>query len=66
MPKSPRFHLQKTSKGEWRPYLRAANGEYVGGTETYGKKQEAKSWAKKLPGWAAKALALPFIEDDSK
>lgn len=30
--RTARFHVRKTRSGEYRPYLKAANGEIVGGT----------------------------------
>ncbi len=47
--RTARFHIRRTRSGEYRPYLRAANGEIVAGTETYTTKAGALRWTKRRP-----------------
>lgn len=61
--RTARFHIRKTRSGEYRPYLRAANGEHVAGTETYATKAGAKRWIKRLMIWAQDAYLRETIID---
>jgi len=56
---TPRFHIRRTRSGQYRPYLRAANGEQVGGSETYVTLAGAVRWTRSLARWATKALEQP-------
>jgi uncharacterized protein YegP (UPF0339 family) len=61
--RTSRFHIRCTAKGEYRPYLRAANGEHVAGTETYRTEQGARNWITRLCNWAADAMAQDTVID---
>ena len=62
--RTARFHIRKTRRGEFRPYLKAANGEIVAGSETYKTLRGAKRWINRLFEWSGDALATPIIVDE--
>ena len=64
--RTARFHIRRTRSGEYRPYLRAANGEIVGGSETYKTLAGAKRWCAALALWVPAAEAQPIIIDNPK
>lgn len=61
--RTARFHIRRTRSGEYRPYLRAANGEMVAGTETYKTLAGAKRWIKGLIIWSQDAYLREIIID---
>lgn len=64
MPKrTARFHIAKTTGGQYRPYLKAANGEFVAGTETYRTMQGAAQWIERIRTWVGDAAIRGVIID---
>jgi uncharacterized protein YegP (UPF0339 family) len=64
MPKrTARFHIRKTLNGQYRPYLKAANGEQVGGSETYHTLAGAKKWVANMALWVSDAELREIIID---
>ena len=64
MPKrKAQFHIRKTRKGEYRPYLKAGNGEQVGGSETYKTRQGAIRWIDKMFTWVDQAKLEDIVNE---
>jgi uncharacterized protein YegP (UPF0339 family) len=64
MPKrTARFHIRKARNGQYRPYLKAANGEIVGGSETYHTLAGAKKWVGNMALWVGDAEHREIIID---
>jgi len=61
--RTARFHIRRTKSGEYRPYLRAANGEQVGGSETYKTVQGAQRWIARLYVWVGDAALQEVVMD---
>jgi len=59
--RTARFHIRRAKNGEWRPYLKAANGEIVGGSETYVTKAGAARWLERIRDWVADASVRGVI-----
>jgi uncharacterized protein YegP (UPF0339 family) len=61
--RTARFHIRRTRSGEYRPYLKAANGEQVGGSETYKTIASATKWITRLDSWVVSALGQEIVMD---
>lgn len=63
MAKKAQFYIRRTKNKEFRPYLKAANGEKVAGTETYKTRGGAMKWIHNLAAWVIDASTEPIAEE---
>jgi uncharacterized protein YegP (UPF0339 family) len=61
--RTARFHIRKTRNGQYLPYLKAANGEQVAGSETYKTQQGAERWLERIRDWVGDASVRGVIID---